>query len=211
MHALTRNRDAGNVEGLGIHSAVEGIGRELAKGCGVDIARGQDGFVQVLSGAGVVVMVCEYVGGSGDRVHGKDRLIAGGRSGRIRDHDLEFRKTVGKRCWGSDVSGRGRARNSSSSLLPLVAQRGGPAGDDRESCRLAYCDALRRRLASDGWSEGVGYGVEFPPQPASVRAKTARMAVQIRMRIFQGEGWRTSCHWPSDLASTGVQSPTPVC
>ena len=62
VSAVARNRDVRGVERLGVDQAVDGVEAEFAKLGGVDVAGGQDGFSQILPGAGDVVVVGQNIG-----------------------------------------------------------------------------------------------------------------------------------------------------
>src|SRR5207245_5207835 len=83
-------------------------------------------------------------------IHGQGSCVARDGSGRIADSHSELRSII--RAGG----GRGRvARGSCTTdgravLVPLIAQRRGPAGGDRETCRLTHGDRLVDRLRTGG-------------------------------------------------------------
>ncbi len=51
-----------HVQGLRIHPAIDGIGKELAESGGIHVGRSEDSFVSVCAGTGNIVVLRDYVG-----------------------------------------------------------------------------------------------------------------------------------------------------
>ena len=49
------------LKSMGVNLAIDGLGEDPSKRVGVHVRRSQDGFVQILAGAGVVVVISEDV------------------------------------------------------------------------------------------------------------------------------------------------------
>src|ERR1700676_2017697 len=125
VSTIARDRDVRGVERLGVDQAIHRIKSEFAKLRGSHVAGGQDRFIQILAGAGDVVVVGQHIGGGHGGIDSERSRVAGDASGRIAHGYRELRPVVrGGGRW-SGVAGGGRASYGGSAFLPLVVQRGG--------------------------------------------------------------------------------------
>ena len=61
VNAFVGDCHIGHVERLRIDLPINGVGKEFAEGIGVDIRMGEDGLVEVLTAARIVVVVGEHI------------------------------------------------------------------------------------------------------------------------------------------------------
>ena len=66
VNAAAGDIHIGDVQRRGVSDSVRLVREQLAEAGGVDVRRSQNGFVQILTGSGVVIVMREHAGGRGN-------------------------------------------------------------------------------------------------------------------------------------------------